>query len=251
MQKRKSFFPTFLIFFIPAIILFVLAGTGYLNGLTGFFETGTVPIQKSLFGIFHPDSKDELSKLQDENRNLASQLTKQEEMKRDNQALRDQFQTGNPAPNTLLPATVIGGEDDTIIIDKGQADMIQVGDVVVLKDNLIGKVDRVSMHLAVVDLITGNTSFTAKTVKTDSLGIVKGQSGGLLLSNVVLSDKLEKGDLVVAKGDVDSHGIGFPPDLIAGKIVSVNKKASNLFQSAEVRSLVDFAKLKIVFVITQ
>jgi rod shape-determining protein MreC len=69
--------------------------------------------------------------------------------------------------------------------------------------------------------------------------------------NVVLSEKLEKDDLVRTKGDVDERGQGFPPDLIVGKIISVNKQPSALFQSAEVKSLVDFSRLSTVFVITQ
>lgn len=71
-----------------------------------------------------------------------------------------------------------------------------------------------------------------------------------MLDNVVLAEGLEKDDLVSTKGDTDENGLGFPPDLVVGKIVSVNKKASNLFQSADIRSLVDFNKLETVFVIT-
>ena len=70
----------------------------------------------------------------------------------------------------------------------------------------------------------------------------------MVLDNVVLSDTIENTDLVETKGDVDANGNGYPPHLIVGKILSVNKKTSALFQSALVGSLVDVSKLDVVFV---
>jgi rod shape-determining protein MreC len=250
MQKRKSFFPTFLVFFILALLIFFLSRAGLLQGLAGFFETGTVPLQRGVFGMFHSENTGEIAKLKDENSSLAKQLVDQKEMTRENQALRDQFQTTIPAPRTLLPVNVIGGNTDSLTIDRGESDNIKEGMVVVLKDNLIGKIGKVSRHLSIVNMITSpDTAFTAQTLKTETQGVLKAQSGNMILDNVVLSDKLEKDDLVVTKGDKDISGHGFPPDLVVGKIVAINKKASNLFQSAEVRSLVDFGKLQTVFVI--
>ena len=60
---------------------------------------------------------------------------------------------------------------------------------------------------------------------------------------------LQKGDLVVSKGDV-SRGVQVPPNLVIGKIISVNKQTSNLFQTAQVQSLVDVSRLERVFVWT-
>ena len=71
-----------------------------------------------------------------------------------------------------------------------------------------------------------------------------------VLENVLLSDKLQTGDTVISKGDIGKDGEGFPPGLVVGRIISVNKKASALFQSAEVESLVDVTRLKMVFVMS-
>jgi cell shape-determining protein MreC len=127
---------------------------------------------------------------------------------------------------------------------------VQLGSIVVFKDNLIGKVVKISPRLSVVDLFNHKgITFTAETVKTSALGISQGAGGGkMVLGNVLLSDTLQTGDIVVTKGDVDAGGKGFPPQLVVGKIVSVNKKTSALFQTAEVESLVDVTKLKMVFV---
>ncbi|HEX8931721.1 MAG TPA: rod shape-determining protein MreC, partial [Patescibacteria group bacterium] len=140
--------------------------------------------------------------------------------------------------------------ENTIIIDKGASDNVKMGGVVIYKNNLLGKVVQVESHLSVVNLITQkDTSFTAQSSKTSATGVIYSGSGELILDKVVLSDALEKDDLVVTKGDIDSTGSGFPPGLVVGKIVSVSKRASALFQAAEVRSLTDFSQLRIVFVI--
>lgn len=260
MQRRGRFISIFLIFFILSFILFLFSKTGVGLPVAGFFEQMSVPLQRVSFGLFVATApQDELSKLKEENRKLQTQLAKQKELQKENDALRDQFETEKPSSRQLLPAEVIGfssflpGESfvTEMLIDKGTADGLEEGDVVIYEDNVVGKVAEVSVHASVVFLITHRDMvFTVETVKTKALGLVAGQDGsGVLLGNVVLSDKLEKNDLVITKGDVQKNGGGYPPDLVVGKIISVNKKTSDLFQAAEVQSLVDFSKLKMVFVL--
>jgi len=116
---------------------------------------------------------------------------------------------------------------------------------------LVGKIVKTSTYFSMVALLlNNNTTFTVQTMKSSTLGVIRGGGGDtLLLDNVVLSDKLEKDDIVITKGDLDGKGNGYPPDLVVGKINSVNKKTSALFQTGEVRSLLDFSKLETVFVI--
>lgn len=253
MQKKKNFLPTFLILLALTLFLVFLSSTGILRGLRSFFERGTVPLQKMVFGVVtnHEDTPD-LAKLRGENIKLTSELVKQKELLKENQALRDQFATQKPAPKKLLPANVVGQKIDKIIIDKGIDEGVEKGDIVVFKDNLIGKISKSSARISVVDLpISKNIFLTAKIQNSSTQGVVKGVESGIILDNVVLSDKLGMGELVVTKGDIDDTGKGFPPDLIIGKIASVNKKASNLFQTAEIESLIDFSKIEMVFVIVE
>jgi rod shape-determining protein MreC len=248
----------FLIFLIAAAVIFFLAQRGLMQPVSGLFEQVTLPLQRFTFHTIHHESLTD-DKLRKENLSLQTKLAEQDELEKENQALRDQFHTTNPPPSKLLPATIVGmtgfipGESsvDEMIIDKGRSDGVKAGNVVVVKDNLIGRIVQTSEHLSIVHMVTHDgISFTAKTMHTSALGVIKGKGGGeVLLDNVVLSDKLEKNDLVMTKGDIDDKGLGYPPDLIVGKIVSVNKKASNLFQTAEVESLIDFSKLSMVFVV--
>jgi rod shape-determining protein MreC len=260
MQRRGALFSVFFIFFCVALLLFLLASNNKASGLNGFFEHLTLPLQQDLFSLVHTsDTKSEVAQVREENRKLLTQVAKQKEIEKENSALRDQFGTAEPAPEKLISAAVVGfpsfipGESfvTQLLIDKGTDDNLKIGDVVIFKDNLIGRIAQTAPHLSVVSVITQRDNvFTAKTSKTDALGLGRGQDGGgVLLDNVVLSDKLQKGDIVITKGDVASNGQGYPPNLIVGKIVSVSKSPSALFQTAQVESLVKFSKLKIVFII--
>jgi rod shape-determining protein MreC len=254
MQKKKKFIPVFLIFFILSILLFILSSAGYLKGLASFFENGTVSLQKTVFGFVRINnaSQSEVEELRQENMKLAGELAKKSNQENEINALRDQFQTQTPASDKLMPASVIGTMSNRIIIDKGEEDSLRMGSVVVYKDNLIGRISRISQNVSVVDLTTNSSILlTAKSLNSSSLGVIKGSDNGIILDHVTLSEKLNKDDLILTRGDIDENGLGIPPDLVVGKISTINKKASSLFQTAEVKSLVDFSKLDTVFVITQ
>lgn len=250
MQKRQKFLPAFSVFFILASFLFLFSNAGFLGGLRGFVEGGAVPLQKISFGLLGTDET-ELGKLQKENAELSARLAGQVELTRENSALRDQFLTDTPSSRDLIPAVVIGVTESGMIIDRGSASGIEERAAVIFKNNLVGQISKVSERVSTVSVITGSsTTFTAKTLGTQAQGVIKGEGGALTLSNVVLTEKIEKDDLVVTSGDVDGEGIGFLPDLVVGKITSVNRKESDLFQTAEVKSLLDFGSLEMVFVIS-
>lgn len=252
MQRKAAFFPVFFIFLLLTGTFIILAQKGALAGVIGVVEQATVPLQRITFGLFHDSSMSSEDKLREENRQLLTLLAKQKELEKENRALHDQFAASSPSPQNLLPTRIIGMSDDQIIIDRGSVDRVLVGSIVVYQDNLVGKTVSVSKHLSIVHLVTHpETSFTAQTSKTQTLGVVRGRGGEVLFGNVTLSDKLEKGDVVVTKDDVDEHGQGYPPGLVVGKILSVNKQPSALFQAAEVKSLVNFDKLSTVFVMTE
>ena len=86
-------------------------------------------------------------------------------------------------------------------------------------------------------------------LETNALGVARGGGDHLLLSETLLSETLKVSDTIVTKGDMDESGIGYPPNLIVGRIAAVEKNPSALFQSAKVKSPIDFSKLSTVFVI--
>jgi len=251
MKGVKAGFPIFVLLLLISLLIFFFSQ----NPLTGALQLITLPVQRIMFmaSTISPTANPSLQELQQENSQLRQQLAQMQEVESDNTALHDQFQTTTPVPQKLLPADIVGLQQNVLIIDRGQDDNVKVGDVVVFKNNLIGTVGRTTPRLSLVTLLSDpSTSFTADTTKTSSEGIVKAEDGGVVtLDSVILSDKLEDNDIVVTKGDENLQGQGYPPQLVVGKIVSVDKQASSLFQSAKIMSLVDISALRMVFVIKQ
>jgi rod shape-determining protein MreC len=198
------------------------------------------------------DESSVVKKLQKENKELLTLLVEHKKMQVENQSLREQFEKTVVPIQQLLPVEIIGSRNakTELIINAGTQDKVKVGNAVVVKDIVVGKVVRASPHRAVVATAAHKAStISVKTVKGNSLGLVKGAEDSLLLSNVLLSDQLTINDFVVTKGDIQEDGTGYPPNVLVGKIVSIQKKPSALFQTAEVRQIINIDRLTTVFVI--
>jgi cell shape-determining protein MreC len=184
-------------------------------------------------------------------------LVDQKKLLAENSALQDQFKTAYPSSSQLVPATIIGApgfvpgvsQPEKLIINKVSNNGVVKGQAVISVNTLIGTISQVSPTMATVSLIVnGATPFTAKTLETQAMGVVNQAGVGFALENVVLSQQLKKGDMVLTKGDITEGGSGLPPDLVVGEIIDIDKKASNLFQTAKLKSLVDIASLHTVFI---
>ncbi len=256
---KKSKITVFLIVIFLTFLIILLSNFGITNGITSFFSRILFPIQKSFyqsFGLLF--NNQENLKLTEENLDFLKIKTDLEKLEKDNYALRDQFSVQKPEAQNLLPAKVIGfpsfipnvSYPENLILDKGLDDGLKVGNAVLYKDNLVGKITRIDSSKSIVSLITNpNMTLAVKTGSKNAIGLVKGLGGGeMILGNVLLSEPLKNSDIVFTKGDLNIDGVGFPPDLIVGKIISIDKNPSALFQNAEVKSMLDFTKLNIVFV---
>ncbi len=263
MRRRESIIITFALLVLLFFIIRVGSNWGIVLGVRGIFEkilspfeSLTLNISRAPSAIFHDG---ELAKLKDENKKLLTDRAEFEKLKQDNQALRDQFQNSTTPTTNLLPAHIIGMPSfvpgvvtpDTLILDKGKSDGIAIGEAVILNDDLAGKISKVSIHTAEVTLVTSpNFSSTATTSQTNALGILKGEGNGdMILDNVLLSDQLKIGDAVITKGEETLDALGIAPNLIIGKIVSVDKKASSLFQTAKIKSLSQVSSASLLFIV--
>jgi rod shape-determining protein MreC len=262
MIGRKAAFTTFIIVLVISILLLILASFGFLNGFTGFLSRITFPVQKSLYSAFgllaQKNGKDRISELEFQNFTLNKKVIDQSKLQSDMQALKDQFAVSNPQSINLLAANILGfpsfipnvSVPETLVIDKGLDDGLKAGQAVVYKDNLVGKIYKVTANKSLVYLITHpDFTFTAKILNSKTEGVITGLGGGeMILDGVLLSDTLKTSDTVLTKGDLTIDNTGFPSGLIIGKITVINKNPSALFQVAGVKSLVDFSKLSTVFV---
>jgi rod shape-determining protein MreC len=262
MTKRKNLTTHFIGFFLLLITLYAFFQTEVGQKMTGILQSSLHPLQRgtyTFYGVLKGDRDQQIRQLLNENRRLTSEIVKYKLQEKEITALHDQFQVTDPSSNSLLPSHVIGLKSyipgfslpEQIVIDKGEKDGVKKGSAVIVKTMLLGKVSFVSKHTALVDLTTKkNFSLTVRTSKTNALGVLRGEGNGrMILTNVVISDKLEKDDLILSKGSVREDGLGIPPGLVVGKILSFEKKSSSLFQTAEIVNLSDITKIDTVFVI--
>lgn len=252
MQRKSHAASTFFIFLLFCIFILGVAKLGLLNGLTSQVNLVTAFFGRNFYSIVTNNSSDSrLTDLQKQNAELLKKLKDYKVIKNENNALKDQFQNNVSKILNLLPAKIIGAPAAHYVIDKGEIDGVKVGQVVIINDMAVGKVVKTSSNISKVNLIFNqSSSLTSKDIDTQALGIVKGLGNNeLLLDNVLLSERLGNGDIIVTKGDMDMQGIGFPPDLIIGKITSVDKKPSALFQTAKIKSPIDFERLSTVFIV--
>lgn len=262
-MQRRNVVSYFLIFLVLSLIIFAGSKIGLLKPLESLGKVILSPFQALAYGTFAKisdfGSNSQITTLKAQNLELTKKLIDQTKLIADNKALRDQFQAQNPKSTNLIESDVIGAPafipgisiPEALILDRGENDGIKIGQAVVYQDNLVGKIVGVSSFSSSVVLISNSSlSFTAKSMTTQGQGVIKGQGGGgMILDNVLLADNLQKQDTVLTKGDVNSLSLGFPPDLVVGKIISISKSPSDLFQKADVKSLIDFSKLTKVFVI--
>lgn len=261
MRQRERFLFVFFIFILISIVIFLLSLGGNLKFSSSILEKLASPIGGTIFTVFHRlpfiSESEQTKKLKDKNLNLAVLLLEIEKLKKENSALRDQFQTPKPKSYSLLPANIIGAPSfipgvttpTNFILDKGQQDKVQIGHAVLFKNNLIGKIIETSSNLSKVELIVNNNSLLTAKTKGGAVGVIKGDGKAMTLDNVLLSENIKVGDIVTTKGDITLKRIGYPPDLIVGKIMSVDKNPSSLFQKARVESFVNLNKLYMVFIL--
>lgn len=251
------------IFLFTLFLTLIILGVSFLGGfnfLTSFLEKGTSAVQGVSLEFFRkiPFLSDDLKikRLKDENLTLLGKIADQEKLRKENAALSDQFKTQNSQNNKLLKAKIIGApgfvpgisSPQYFILNRGTKDNVKKGQAVLFKDNLVGKISQVSPNLSKVDILTNSFfSFTAQTEK-GVVGVVKGKGAELTLDNVLLPDDIKTEEIVFSKGDINSEGIGIPPDLVVGKIVSVEKNPSALFQKAKLQSFIGFNQLSTVFI---
>lgn len=161
------------------------------------------------------------------------------------------FSRSNPE-STYKAASVIGRDPSPflhfIIINRGSNDDIRRGMPVVTNQGLVGRIDAVIADAARVQLITDPGALVnVRLQNAETASVMKGSvTGDITLDFISQDASVESGDLILTSG----LGGGYPPDLIIGKVVNINKFDYQLFQTATVQPAVDFSRLAIVLVIT-
>jgi rod shape-determining protein MreC len=226
-----------------------------MQGLSGFFNRVGIAISGGVTDVA------DFQRLQRRNQQLEQALAEMQpelvelrEIRNDYERLRGLLDyTTARADQEFVTADVIdvdtsGGLVRTITINRGARDGLTAGMPVVNEQGLIGRIIQVTATAARVLLITDQSSaVNARLQETRVLGSVVGQpGGGLRMELIPIGQEVQEGDIVITSG----LGGNFPPDIVLGQVTSVRSFEFELYQTAEVRSLVNFDTLEFVLVIT-
>lgn len=246
------------IFILFSILIFFNNNSAPVKFITGFVEDIFSAPKAFLYKVKTggESSNDEIKKIKEENQRYVKKFIEFERVKKDNEALRSQFEAGTTKNYKLMPAHVIGflGRSQipsSLIVDRGKADGIKTEMAVIVAQNLIGKIGKVSQNYSEVVLVNNkNFSTLAETADQDATGVISGQEDFILFDRVAVNENIASGQIVIAKGEVNDKGFGSPPDFIIGKIVSVSRSESLPFQTAKVEPSTDVLRLNMLFIIT-
>ena len=165
-------------------------------------------------------------------------------------ALLNYAQTNETA--RYLAAEIIATETSGllrgIIVNRGSRDGVAVGMPVVTELGLVGRIVDVKANAAQVLLVTDvNSAVSSRLQSTRAQGSVRGGAGGgLRMTLIPLDAIIQLNDVVMTSG----LGGNFPADLVIGQASSIRQFEFELFQEAEVSSLIDFGALEFVLIIT-
>jgi len=193
----------------------------------------------------------ENKQLRDTELSLRQQLASLKEVSRENDLLRSQLNFNARLNLNLLPARVVSVEPDNtrkfITIDRGSASGIKKGQAVLSSGVLVGTIDEVNDYSSKVFLLS-DPDFRIRAIGQDgrAQGIVRGQIG----SGYVF-EKIAQNEFVTQTEQVITAGSGLVPQgILIGTIDSVTRADNAVFQSADIKPLVDLNSLELVFVVS-
>jgi rod shape-determining protein MreC len=197
--------------------------------------------------------------LHTENDRLAAENARLQEIKRENDQLTALLQLRAGFDLKTTAVTVIGRESSEfrrlVVLDKGTADGIAVGDVAVASGGaLVGRVTDVGTDSATVILLTDSESTVIGQLTSNAAtGEVVGQLGGVLtMSQIDASETVSVGDEVVTAGIELGSGVRspYPKGLLIGQVVDTRRDANDVVQTAYLQPAAQLDKLEFLLVIT-
>ena len=267
MLLLKRIKPIIFFVFVAYVLLYVFS-LNYKKGQMSLLEKAVVetigPIQKGVHHIFSyvgsffdeyinlVGVKQENEELKAKISSLESELNNYREAYLANQRLRELLGLKKSLSQwPTLAAEVItwdpSGWFQTITIDKGFLDGIQIGMPVVNAKGVVGKITALSRHYArALLLIDPNFAIDSYIQRNRVYGIVSGYKNGMCRMQYVQQNQdVKEGDVVVTSGMAGY----FPKGLPIGTITKIKINKAQLFQEIYVKPYVDFSKLEEVLVI--
>lgn len=221
----------------------------------GIFINKNLPILSKFSNGFFKTQKliDESARLKEENNTLRGNLAQLENLKRENQFLRDELGVVRRLDSKLMIAQIFNIQRNTLsstaLINKGSKDGIKKFLPLIAASNiLVGIVDEVFDNSAQVLLIddprvkvSGRIQESRTLINTK--GALRNQLG---LELITVGDEVKEGDAVVTSG-LD----GLPESLFIAKVTKVETPSGALFKTVSAQPLFDPSLGSNLFVIVK
>lgn len=228
------------------------------------FQKAATMITETAVGIGNrifggPELRKENEVLQAENAKLSEENRALQEVVSKEEYLKNEYALLTQTNYDLIPAMITGKESGGLFIrftiDKGTADDVNEGDLVVMgveseKDvvvtALVGRIVSVGDHWAkVTGVLDDTTNLSFKGVRTQKFGVLNGRTSTGLTGYYFDTDAdVLIGDNVVTSGLTPLY----PPDLFIGKITAFETAEHDRMKHIVLETGVDFTKLYRVMV---
>lgn len=254
-------------------ILAVVLSLVVIVGTVGYFifPIASSAVNSVTFGLFQVsaaatnslDNKtyDELQKenqsLKEENLALRNQLADYFDLREENQKLWSFYDIKKENPTyTYVPSSVIRRDSTSdyysFVIDAGTSSGVEKNDAVISENGLVGIVTTADMNTSVVKTILSPEVKIGVTDKnTKETGIVSGNSK-YCDDNLTIMSKISSEQNVVQNDIITTSGIGglYPPNIIIGKVQSVDYDQFDASKYAVISPYEDIRKVSNVLVVT-
>ncbi len=203
-----------------------------------------------LFGSINNLSRENAG-LKAANSELRAIIADQQTIQNENNQLRKDLNFAQSRPDLkLLPATIINyspvGLYQAITIDKGSRDGLKTNQVVVSSGHVIGKIKQVSGSTSEVWLLANRNLLTPVLLTgSQTTGILQGDIGGLVVTNIPIDAPVVVGEAVVTSALNNLY----PAGIAVGVVEQILSRKEDIFQSARVASPININSLTTVFVV--
>jgi rod shape-determining protein MreC len=251
---------------ILLLLLFNLPG-GCTARVKGFFGDVLAPFQHAVIKTVQSlkegiDTVRGFGGLLEENSRLSEELiylqakqVEQENLEQENRHLQEQLDFYNRQKRKLIPCQVtsrtVSGWWQSVRLDKGKAQGVQINRAVISPDGLVGRTSEVSSYSADVLLISDPAcKVSARVSRTGSFGLVTGRGVNARGYPVARIEFIHK-DAPVRVGDaVVTSGLGrvFPKNILIGYIENVSVEDAGLYQVADIIPKAVTELMDVVFV---
>lgn len=230
-------------------LVFLRSGSSYLSSPVFYASSNVRNTFTDAFSflMFWRSGEARIRNLEQMNLGLLVKAGRADELEKENRNLRIQMGVVELAEKKLLPARVLG-IGRFLVLGVGLNEGVKVGQTVVVKNILVGRVNLVSAKISHVLLPTDGYSKIPARIEAEELvhGLVIGQyNSSIVLDQVVQTDKTPKNSFIVTSGEDGDY----LPGLLIGKTGRVLSKETDLFKKVEVKPMINYGKLETVFVI--